>query len=534
MSLTSHQLRWLALLGVVMVSGWHNWTTQPWTLDDAYISFRYAENLVAGHGLVFNPGEVVEGYTNFLWVMLVAGLNLIGLGSVLGAKVLGGLAFAALIGLLAWAHRIVPGLDERTSAVAALLTGTCGIGSRWALSGMEVPLVMLLVGSALLVHLRSRALPDVKGLDVLTGLLAALAMMTRPDTALVFAAMWLDRAWHARPGGRGSWKPLLWMAVPLAVFYAPYFAWRFDYYGWFLPNTFYVKVGSTSDQVLRGFEYAWDFLEVGWGFAVGTVLAALLVRRLPRIPGMGALATFLLLHLAYIIYVGGDVFWGHRFFAVTLAPTAILTGLVVVHAIPQTPVKVAAVVGLLTINLVNLALNKSLWHRGVVSEWGLEVGKYLGEHAPEGAVLATNIAGSIPWASGLTTIDTLGLNDTTIAHTEMPRMGRGRAGHEKGNGDYVLSREPDYVIFASSRGSRRPKFVGDRQLYRNDAFHDAYSLRVYELPSGLRLWLYVRRQSHGGKDLAVSPLVVGVNPFARGRVRLPGGEYEPDESEGQE
>ena len=198
MSLTSHQLRWLALLGVVMVSGWHNWTTQPWTLDDAYISFRYAENLVAGYGLVFNPGEVVEGYTNFLWVMLVAGLNLIGLGSVLGAKVLGGLAFAALIGLLAWAHRIVPGLDERTSAVAALLTGTCGIGSRWAMSGMEVPLVMLLIGSALLVHLRSRALPDAKGLDVLTGLLAALAMMTRPDTALVFAAMWLDRAWHAK------------------------------------------------------------------------------------------------------------------------------------------------------------------------------------------------------------------------------------------------------------------------------------------------------------------------------------------------
>ena len=249
---------------------------------------------------------------------------------------------------------------------------------------------------------------------------------------------------------------------------------------------------------------------------------------------MGAVVGYLLLHVAYVIYVGGDVFWGHRFFAVTLAPTAVLTGMVVTRAVPVPALKVAAVVGLLAINLVNLALNKSLWHRGVVSEWGLEVGEYLGEHAPEGAVLATNIAGSIPWASGLTTIDTLGLNDVTIAHTEMPRMGRGRAGHEKGNGDYVLSREPDYVIFASSRGSRRPKFVGDRELYRNDAFHDAYSLRVYELPSGLRLWLYVRRQSHGGKDLAVSPLVVGVNPFARGRVQLPGGEYEPDESEGQE
>jgi hypothetical protein len=346
--------------------------------------------------------------------------------------------------------------------------------------------------------------------------------------------MWLDRAWAARPGGGGKVAPLIRMGLPLLFVYAPYFAWRYDYYGWLLPNTFYVKVGSTSDQVLRGFEYVWDFLEVGWGFALGAVLAGVLARRIPRLPGIGAVVGFLVLHLAYVVYVGGDVFWGHRFFAVALGPMALLAGLTIQHGIRRPVLQVGAIAGLLIINLANLTLNNSLSHRGVVSEWGLAVGEYLREHAPEDAVLATNIAGSIPWASGLRTIDTLGLNDVTIAHTDMPRMGKGRAGHEKGNGDYVLSREPDYVIFASSRGARRPKFVGDRQLYRNDAFHDAYALRVYELPSGLRLWLYVRRQSHGGKDLDVSPLVVGVNPFARGRLQLPGGEYEPDGSEGQE
>ena len=215
-------------------------------------------------------------------------------------------------------------------------------------------------------------------------------------------------------------------------------------------------------------------------------------------------------------------------------PMALLGSMALVHGIHRPALGAAAVLGLAAINVGNIALNRSLTHRGVVSEWGLEVGEWLGAEAPEDAVLATNIAGSIPWASGLRTIDTLGLNDVTIAHTDMPRMGRGRAGHEKGNGDYVLSLEPDYVIFASSRGSRRPKFVGDRQLYRNDDFHDAYALRVYELESGLRLWLYVRRQSHGGKDLKIQPLVVGVNPFARGRLQLPGGEYEPDDSEGLE
>ena len=110
-------------------------------------------------------------------------------------------------------------------------------------------------------------------------------------------------------------------------------------------------------------------------------------------------------------------------------------------------------------------------------------------------------------------------------------MGRGRAGHEKGNGDYVLSREPDYVIFASSRGSRRPKFVGDRQLYRNDAFHDAYSLRVYEFPRPPAV--AVRSPAVPAARTSPSLPRRGGQPFARGRVRLPGGEYEPDESEGQ-
>ena len=43
-----------------------------WAQDDAYISFRFARNLVRGHGLVFNVGERVEGYTNFLWTVISA------------------------------------------------------------------------------------------------------------------------------------------------------------------------------------------------------------------------------------------------------------------------------------------------------------------------------------------------------------------------------------------------------------------------------------------------------------------------------
>ena len=60
-------LPWLALLAWL--------TSVAWFLtDDAFISFRYVRNLLEGHGLVFNPGEYVEGYTNFLWILELVAL----------------------------------------------------------------------------------------------------------------------------------------------------------------------------------------------------------------------------------------------------------------------------------------------------------------------------------------------------------------------------------------------------------------------------------------------------------------------------
>ena len=50
-----------------------------WLCDDAYITFVYARNLAEGHGLVYNPGEWVEGYSEFLWALVLAGGQVVGL-----------------------------------------------------------------------------------------------------------------------------------------------------------------------------------------------------------------------------------------------------------------------------------------------------------------------------------------------------------------------------------------------------------------------------------------------------------------------
>ncbi len=68
-------LPWLALLGWFSSTAW-------FLCDDAFISFRYVRNLLEGHGLVFNPGEHVEGYSNFLWVLELAGdMGIVGSGA---------------------------------------------------------------------------------------------------------------------------------------------------------------------------------------------------------------------------------------------------------------------------------------------------------------------------------------------------------------------------------------------------------------------------------------------------------------------
>ncbi len=78
----------------------------------------------------------------------------------------------------------------------------------------------------------------------------------------------------------------------------------------------------------------------------------------------------------------------------------------------------------------------------------------------------------------------LGLCDEHIAHTEIPSMGRRRAGHEKGDGAYVL--------FGAARGRQKPVFRSDHELYDSARFRERYALERHRLPSGAFLWLWRR------------------------------------------
>src|ERR1051326_6884865 len=112
--------------------------------DDAYICFRYARNLVAGHGLVFNPGERVEGFTTFSWVMIAAGWMSAGVGPEWGARVIGLLsALAILIAVARYSPRLPRA--RTTTWLAPLLVACCPPLAFWATSGLETAFFSALV-----------------------------------------------------------------------------------------------------------------------------------------------------------------------------------------------------------------------------------------------------------------------------------------------------------------------------------------------------------------------------------------------------
>ena len=71
-----------------------------WICDDAFITMRYVKNFVDGNGLVYNIGERMEGYTHFLWLMLLAASKAIGFDPVDASMWLGIAAYAGILLLL--------------------------------------------------------------------------------------------------------------------------------------------------------------------------------------------------------------------------------------------------------------------------------------------------------------------------------------------------------------------------------------------------------------------------------------------------
>ena len=319
-------LPWLELLGWMASVSW-------FLTDDAFISFRYVRNLLNGHGLVFNVGERVEGYSNFLWIMELAAIwGALGWRPEHAAPWLSVLFTAGTLALMLWWAARLPSLRHRALVSWMALGLVCGSATFavWTSGGgLETRQFTFFIVAAVVclsLHRNRR-----------WGLLAAslslaLASLTRPEGPLIaaccfawFGALQLPAALSAlrraaEPQGIGikdaiatmarhiDWRALLCLIAPFALIVGAHFLFRYAYYGEWLPNTYYAK--HVRPWYESGFKYLWAAaLETGLYLLLPLAWYAMRARWRDARDGIYALILLcIVLHMLYLMRIGGDHF----------------------------------------------------------------------------------------------------------------------------------------------------------------------------------------------------------------------------------
>jgi hypothetical protein len=438
-----------ALLAAIAVFLWDAGALQP-QVDDAYISYRYARNLVEGYGLVYNPGEYVEGFTNPLWTLGVAAGLTLGAGARETGHALGvASGVAVLLAVFAFARGLLPGSRLWLAALPPWLLVASVSLSRWSTAGLETVLFTAFVTAALAFRASDRR-------GWLTGA-AVLATATRPEGVLL-AAMLLGVPLLRSPlPPAKEWRPVLLYAAALALMTLA----RLAYYGSPLPNTFYAKVGGGDPA--SGLENVRFFLAQGAGALLPAVVVACVLERRARLGGVLFAAW-----LAYVIAVGGDYFATR--FLLPIHPC--VAALAVCGASVAWDVRrsFGVVVGLclpvaLALEITGLGLPEGVGPGGDpgrsrtarltairrvdqrLERMGQRQVRQVRERIEPTALVATAGIGIIGYETHLRILDLLGLVDATIARTDAERWGRtGPPGHRRSNASYVLERRHDYIL----------------------------------------------------------------------------------------
>jgi len=487
------QLPWVAIAGALAVLVQFVAQHAFSIYDDAYIYFRYADNLTAGCGLAFNcGGSPVEGFTSPLYLMLLW------LGAVLTgdveawSQILGTLSLGAALVLAIRLARI------RGEAASTSLGSACALAVAVvlaadhhlllnALSGLETPLA-----AASIVALAGAVLRRDK---LWTVVWVIVGVLLRPECG-VFVLLLPMLPWMR------TRRTVIAVLVSLGVITAL----RWLVFGDVLPNTYWAKAGGTAQHADLGLVYLRE--------CVGTfpllVLAPCVLFAQERRREHGYLLAGMALWCAYFLRSGGDHFAYARL-VVPLVPTATALALVGLATLPR-PSDVRIRLGLLGALALATGLHAALRHNlpsahgfANVQRWA-RVGQWLRVHH-RGETIATIPVGAMAYTSGLDTIDLVGITTAEVARSgnglppELVR--RDWLGHERHNTEWVLQQAPELIVTTKSRdhawqhlGEVKAGFYADWLLLQEiKAGRAAYDLYDAEIEPGVHWLMYRRRDS---------------------------------------
>jgi len=396
-----------------------------YTIDDAYITFRYSKNLAAGFGPTYNPGlPPVEGYTTFLWMLLMTLPHFVGVNVATFSKIVGILLTCgtlALLSLLTFTLTRLFSLKARLffGAFGAFLLAMLPISAIHAIAGMETSLFIFLIG--LMVFMVTLGLLDGSRLLFWSPLVGLAIGMTRPEgnaiALLLLACGWFFSAPAVRI--KLVWFGLGFYVLPGAL----YFLWRYLYYDLILPLPFYMKVLHGSGLFGGANEVGTYLLYLLPSISV-LLLAAILRLRKEHFATLIPVVFLLIFYLFPVHAMGFNwrfIYPATPFISVLVAIGGItifelLRGLIQSRK-PWEPILLA---GLFLIGLGNLdslestIRNQNFYADGISSykTFGTLLSEYNNQHE---MTVAIGDAGTVPYYSDWQVIDLFGLNSREVA-----------------------------------------------------------------------------------------------------------------------
>jgi arabinofuranosyltransferase len=411
------------------------------TLDDAFISFRYASNLAHGKGLVFNTNERIEGFSNPLWVLVLSLFQICGADIVVAAKLVG-VACGVLSLYLTW--RISRRSFGLSPAVCLCLTGFLATNISfvyYAISGMETVFYLLCVLAMIGLLMEDRY--------GWAALFSSVLVLTRPE-GILFAVPLILGLLQSTPDRAGARKLGM---LPGAVYLIMTIL-RWQYYGHWLPNTYAAKVPElnwTAGSLLAHSKalVGYTLFESSLGipmlllFVAGAAMLAGKKRSLP-LAAVGCMGFFVwlskgdwtgywrfylpVLPLIVIFSFAGLDLLGRR--SGKEYPGKLIIFLAALLLVPNAARTAQAIIDLRTGENLNPAMH---------SRKHIEIGRYLGATGRSGDKVVVNEIGAIGYYSGLAIIDMLGLTDRNIPDL----LARNRLDEYA---SYIMNKNPAYIL----------------------------------------------------------------------------------------
>ena len=363
-------------------------------VDDAYIQFRYAVNLAAGHGPVFNPGERIEGASGGLWIGVLALGNLLtGLEVGIVGRILS--LLAAGVGVFAASVTAAHLGGRQAGAAAAIAWAFLPTGALYAACGLET--------HAFVVALWLAIAGAIGAVPLGLGLAAAVAVAgLRPEGAIL-AALTL-------PTWRMLSRPAMYVVAAIIAGGTIAASLRTLFYGVALPNSAVVKGVTAAASLQDGLTYlGHSALEI-WPLLIVIPFALMKFKR----KALYSLPAVLL--TAIVVARGGDWMPGSRYLGPLLIVLvlSVATGvegrlqrLVLACALAWSAFQLAPLPE--PGNLRAGSLWRAMHSHKAQSRWWEALGTLLRSTTSSGTTLAIGPAGALPYSSHLDTFDLYGL-----------------------------------------------------------------------------------------------------------------------------